>query len=82
MLDWDIGCIGGRTGGDMALLLSLSTPFILSGEGGIGADLVRPIIGGRKDDDIMDDEAVVASTVSNLTLSLETEAGGVVLSLR
>jgi len=64
----------------MALLLS--APFILSGEGGIGADLVRPIIGGRKDDDIMDDEAVVASTVSSLTLSLETEAGGVVLSLR
>ena len=66
----------------MALLLFSITPFILSGEGGIGADLVRPIIGGRKDDDIMDDEAVVASTVSSLTLSLETEAGGVLLSLR
>ena len=64
----------------MALLLSILS--ILSGEGGIGADLVRPIIGGRKDDDIMDDEAVVVSTVSSLTLSLETEAGGVVLSLR
>lgn len=43
----------------MALLLSFSLSIILSGDGGTGADLVRPMTGGGRDED--DDNATVSN---------------------